>query len=165
MQRTMVIIGLLLIAAVGAIGQKTTPEEELRAIYKQLDNGMKTCNVEKVTQFLDAAYTLESEGKKMNRDEAIEQWRSILGFIRSVDKLETKIEKITLRDGVYLVDYSQSSSGKVQFPGSPVLPFDYTGKITDAWVKDKTGKWHNTSSVEHQSDFKVNGESAKPSGN
>src|SRR3954453_8026312 len=142
--KTAVLIGLLLVIASTCLAQKLTAEDELRSIYKRLDEGLKTRSVEKVTQYYDTAYTLESDGKKMTRAEAIDQWKQILGFMKTVDKLDTKIEKITLKDGVYLVDYSQTSSGKIQFPGSPVLPFTYSGKTTDTWRHHKDGSWHNT---------------------
>ncbi|MFL6374897.1 MAG: YybH family protein [Pyrinomonadaceae bacterium] len=162
MQKITLSLCLLLIFTAVCMGQKATTEDELRGVYKKLDEALRTSNVEKLTQYYDTAYTLESDGKKMTRAEAIDQWKQILAFIKTVDKLETKIEKITLDDGLYLVAYSQTSSGKIQFPGSPVLPFTYSGKITDAWRREKDGTWHNMGSVEHQSDLKVNGESAKP---
>ena len=165
MQKTTIFLSLLLIFAGVCVGQKATPEDELRGVYKKLDDALRTVNVEKLTQYYDAAYTHESDGKKMTRAEAIDQWKQILGFMKTVDKLDTKIEKITRKDGLYLVDYSQTSAGKVQFPGSPVLPFTYTGKTTDTWRRDKDGSWRNTASVDHQSDFKVDGESTKPPGN
>ena len=139
-------------------------ESELRAIYKNLDAAMKLRDANKVTQFYDVDYTLESNGKKLNRAETVAQWKEILGFIKAVSKLTTKIEKIAVKDGVYVVDYSQTSSGRIQFPQSPILPFTFEGKITDNWQRDKNGKWKNLSSVEHLSDLKVNGESSKPPG-
>ena len=158
-------LSALIFALAGvSVAQKTTPESELRAIYKNLDTAMKLRDANKVTQFYDVDYTLESNGKKLNRNETVAQWKEILGFIKSVAKLTTKIEKISLKDGVYVVDYSQSSSGRIQFPQSPILPFTFTGKITDKWQRDKNGKWKNLSSVENLSDLKVNGESAKPPG-
>ncbi len=165
MKKSVTAIGILLIAATFSLAQKTKPEDELRTVYKKLDEATKACSVEKITQYYDTGYSLESDGKKMTRAEAIDQWKSICGFIKSVDKLETKLEKITLTDGKYSVDYTQSSSGKVQFPDSPVLPFTYESKVTDTWTRDVKGVWKTTASVEHMSDFKVNGESAKPPNN
>lgn len=136
--------------------------KELRAIYPKLDSSLKAKDLEKLTAYYGENFTLVSDGKTIDRVEAIDQWRSVLGFIRTVDKLQTRIEKITSADGKYVVDYSQSSSGKVQFPDSPLLPFTYDSKVTDTWIRDKKGVWKTLSSVEHKSDFKVNGESARP---
>ena len=166
--RLTLILAVAMTIAIGSIlvdAQTKTPEGELRAIYTKLDTALKARDVEKLTVYYDASYVLESDGKKLTRTETIDQWKQILGFIKSIDKLETKIEKVTAKDGNYLVDYSQSSSGKVQFPGSPVLPFTYAAKVTDTWRRDADGVWHNIASVEHVADFKVNGESAKPPGN
>ena len=158
------LIGLILSFVVVAYPQNVSLEGELRAIYKNLDIAMKLRDANKVTQFYDVDYTLESNGKKLNRVETVAQWKEILGFIKSVSKLMTKIEKIDVKDGVYVVDYSQTSSGRIQFPQSPILPFTFEGKITDKWQRDKNGKWKNLSSVEHRSDLKVNGDSTKPPG-
>lgn len=163
-QRATVFFCLSLVLVSAGFAQKASPEGELRAIYKKLDVALRARDAAKVTQYYDASYTLESDGKTMDRAEAVDQWRSILGYIRSVAKLITTIDKITIKDGAYVVDYSQSSSGKIQFPQSPVLPFTFTGKITDTWRRDKNGLWHTMSSVEHVSDLKVNGESSKPPG-
>lgn len=162
MQRLTIIIALLFICSTFSLAQKQTPEDELRTVYKKLDEATKACSVEKITQYYDTGYTLESDGKKMTRAEAIDQWTSICGFIKSIDKLETKVVKIALAGDIYSVDYTQSSSGKVQFPDSPVLPFTYESKVTDIWTRDAKGVWKTIASVEHMSDFKVNGESAKP---
>ena len=157
--------GLIVIAVVCCSAQKPTPENELRAIYNKLDAALKLRDTDKITQYYDANYTLSTDGKKLSRAEAVDQWRQILGFMKSVAKLTTKIERISVKDGVYTVDYSQSSSGKIQFPQSPILPFTYNGKVSDTWRRDRNGKWLTIASVEHVSDLKVNGESAKPLGN
>lgn len=164
LKRISSLIGLTLLLVAVSFGQKATPESELRAIYKELDAALKMLDANKVTKYYDANYTLESDGKKLSRAEAVDQWKSILGFMKSVSKLTTKIEKISGNDGVFTVEYSQTSSGKVQFPQSPVLPFTYSGKVTDTWVRGSDGKWLNMKSVEHLSDLKVNGESSKPPG-
>jgi hypothetical protein len=162
------IFGLSLLAVLFAgvsMAQKVTPESELRAIYRKLDGAMKLRDADKVTQYYDVDYTLENKDKKLSRSEAVSQWKEILGFIKSVSKLTTKIEKISARDGIYVVDYSQTSSGRIQFPQSPIMPFTYEGKVTDRWQRDKNGNWKNLSSFEHLSDLKVNGQSANPPGN
>src|SRR5215213_3562634 len=119
-KKLLILFGVFSAFAVCSFAQKASPEAELRAIYKKLDVAMKSRDASKVTQYYDANYTLESNGKKLTRTESVNQWREILGFIRSVSKLTTKVEKISFKDGVYLVNYSQTSSGKIQFPQSPL---------------------------------------------
>ena len=165
LKRSSAVIGLILLFVFVSFGQRSKAESELTSIYKRLDVALRARDANRVTQYYDANYTLESNGKTLSRAETIAQWKEILGFIKSVAKLTTKVDKILYKDGVYLVDYSQTSSGRIQFPQSPILPFTFEGKITDKWRRDKSGKWLNISSVEHVSDLKVNGESAKPPGN
>ena len=137
-------------------------ENELRAIYPKLDTALKAKDLKKLTAYYDNKYTLVSDGKTLDRVAAVGQWKSVLDFLQNVEKLETHIEKVTLAGGKYSIYYTQASRGTVQFPGSPVLPFTYDSKVTDTWVRDQKGVWKTISSVEHLSDFKVNGESAKP---
>jgi pterin-4a-carbinolamine dehydratase len=165
LKKSISLLGLVLVGVVCASAQKVTHENELRAIYRKLDVALRTRDANKVTQYYDAKYTLESDGKQLNREETVSQWKEILGYIKSVAKLTTKIEKISVKDGVYAVEYSQTSSGKIQFPQSPVLPFTFNGKITDSWRRDKHGRWQTVASVEHVSDLKVKGETAKAPGN
>jgi len=165
LKKSLILFGVLSTFSVLSFAQKATPEAELRAIYGKLDVALRTRDANKVTQYYDANYTLASDGKNLSRAEAVDQWRSILGFIKTVARLTTRIEKISVKDGVYTVDYTQTSSGKIQFPQSPILPFTYNGEITDTWRRDKNGRWITLASVEHVSDLKVNGESAKPPGN
>lgn len=146
---------------VSAQATKVKYEAELRAIYPKLDVALKAKDLKKLTAFYDEKYTLSSDGKTLDRAAAVDQWKSVLDFMQKVDKLQTRIEKVAIVDGNYVVDYSQSSSGQVQFPGSPVLPFTYDSKVTDTWTRDKKGVWKTVSSKEHKADFKVNGESAK----
>lgn len=162
--RLVVTMVLISVATTVSLAQRAAVkyEDELRAIYPKLDSALKAKDLKQLTAFYDEKYTLVADGKTMQRSEAVDQWKSVLDFLRTVDKLVTKIEKVTLSDGKYSVDYSQSSSGKVQFPGSPELPFTYDSKVTDTWVRDQKGVWKTVGSVEHSSDFKVNGESAKP---
>ena len=137
-------------------------ENELRAIYPKLDTALKAKDLKKLTAYYDNKYTLVSDGKTLDRVAAVGQWKSVLDFLQNLEKLETHIEKVTLVGGKYSTYYTQASRGTVQFPGSPVLPFTYDSKVTDTWVRDQKGVWKTISSVEHLSDFKVNGESAKP---
>ena len=137
-------------------------ENELRAIYPKLDTALKAKDLKKLTAYYDNKYTVVSDGKTLDRVAAVGQWKSVLDFLQNVEKLETHIEKVTLEGGKYSIYYTQASRGTVQFPGSPVLPFTYDSKVTDTWVRDQKGVWKTISSVEHLSDFKVNGESAKP---
>ena len=155
---------LLAAAASGVFAQvsKDPNEAELRAIYPKLDIALKSKDLKKLTAYYDEKYTLLSDGKTMDRAAAVDQWKSVLDFLQRVDKLETRIEKISMVNGKYVVDYTQKSSGSVQFPGSPVLPFTYDSKVTDTWSRSEKAMWKTVSSVEHLSDFKVNGESAKP---
>lgn len=158
------LLGLSLLFVVAAYPQKPSPETELRAIYRKLDLAMRARDANKVTQYFDVNYSLKTDAKTLNRAEAVSQWKEILGFIKSVAKLSTKVEKVSAKEGNYAVDYSQSSSGKIQFPQSPVLPFTFNGKMTDTWRRGKDGKWQLVSTVEHVSDLKVKGESAKAPG-
>ena len=150
--------------SIGAQGtaKKVPFEDELRAIYPKLDTALKSKDIKKLTAYYAEGYTLQSDGKTLDRAAATDQWKSVLDFLQKVEKLDTRIEKITFADGKYAVVYTQSSSGKVQFPGSPVMPFTYDSKVTDTWSRDASGVWKTISSVESKSDFKVNGESAKP---
>ena len=168
-RNSFVITALVFLAASSAItsraqaaGNKVPFESELRAIYPKLDKALKTKNLVGVTGYYDKSYTLDSDGKRLDRAQAIDQWKSLLGFLKQIAKLTTKIEKVSQSEDKYIIDYSQTSSGQVQFPGSPVLPFTYTGKITDTWTRSAKGVWKTISSVEHVSDFKVNGETSRP---
>lgn len=145
-----------------AQGTNAKYEAELRAIYPKLDIALKTKDVKKLTAYYDEKYTLVSDGKTLDRTAAIDQWKSVLEFLQKVETLITKIEKVSFADGKFAVSYTQASKGKVQFPNSPVMPFTYDSKVTDTWVRDSKGVWKTVSSVEKLSDFKVNGESAKP---
>ncbi|MBV9216973.1 MAG: nuclear transport factor 2 family protein [Acidobacteria bacterium] len=153
------VITLCVLAGVSYAQPNIKFENELRANYVKLDAALRQRKLEGLTQFYGPNFTLQSDGKTLKKDEAIEQWRSIVESIKLVSKLTTHVDKITFKDGIYTVDYSQASSGKVQYPGSPLMPYTYNGKLTDTWVRDEKGRGLMTASVEKISDFKVNGQS------
>ena len=162
--RSILMLAVICTAAstIMAQGRMDKYEDELRSIYPKLDIALKAKDIKKLTAFYDDKYTLVSDGKTLVRFSAVDQWKSVLEFLQKVEKLETRIERVTNAGGKYSVDYTQASRGTVQFPESPVLPFTYDSKVTDTWVRDQKGVWKTISSVEHLSDVKVNGESAKP---
>src|SRR5256885_7619594 len=97
-----IILTLLLFASLSAVvsaqANKVKFEAEIRAIYPKLEIALKTKDLKKLTAYYDEKYTLFSDGKTLERAGAIDQWKSVLEFLRSVDKLTTRISKITLID-------------------------------------------------------------------
>jgi GTP-binding protein EngB required for normal cell division len=146
----------------GAAQDKTVDKahvKQLEAIYKEFDAATKKRDLKRFEKYLDEKFEVEQDGRKFSRDEILAVMKMLFDAAIEITEVVTKIDKINVTDGKYLLETSTVMKGKFKMPDGKISDVEIYSKSTDRWIKTEKG-WKEISQIDRGSKILADGKEA-----
>lgn len=143
----------------GAFAQSEVVKDraELTRIYREFDAAEKEKIPLLVDKYLDADYSVESDGEKINKKQVIERVKDFFDRVERITESKSTIGEIRFANGEYAVEVDSLTRGTFSLGGGRTTDFLFTSKTTDFWRKDADNKWREFKQVDRGTRITIDG--------
>jgi len=133
--------------------------KQLGAIYREFDAATKKRDLKTFEKYLDEKFEAEQGERKFSRIEILAVMKLLFAAAIEITEVTTKIDKISVTDGNYLLETSTVMKGKFKMPDGKISNLEIRSNSTDRWIKIAKG-WKEISQIDRGSKILEDGKEA-----